>query len=90
MGDVENCELQASRHQRCPGVPWKVGMAVDVKVLGGIMIMVRVRMTNHGHCCDGYEDYAYGQTHGDVGNEIMPMMTIIMNLKMGKQRRRSW
>ena len=44
VGDVKNCEVQAARHQCCPGVSWKVGVAVDVQVLPSLIMSVRRKM----------------------------------------------
>ena len=44
VGDVKNCELQAARHQCCPGVSGEVGVAVDVQVLPSLIMSVRRKM----------------------------------------------
>ena len=42
VGDVKHCEVEAARHQCCPGVSWQVGVAVDVQVLLSLSVVVTI------------------------------------------------
>ena len=72
VGDVKNCEFQASRHQCCPGVPRQVSVAVDVQMLSGYHDDDHNNEDedddddNHDHYSDYDDEYHYVDTMMEI------------------------